>query len=38
MGMAPLGNVPVFQLFPWPITLTVRKLPGLAAIAGTTTP
>jgi hypothetical protein len=38
MGIAPLGNVPAFKLFPGPVTLTVRDLPGLAAVAGTAPP
>jgi hypothetical protein len=34
MGIAPLGDVPALKLFPRPVTLTVRDLPGLAAVAG----
>ena len=29
MGIAPLGDVPAFQLFPRPVTLPVRDFPGL---------
>ena len=37
IGMAPLGDMPVFQLLPGPLTLPVRDLPVPAA-AGTTPP